>query len=410
MTRFSALILALCLILSLVSCAAQDQTAEPPAPTEGEGAQSAVPEADAGETDVPDTDTTEEEGTPEDKKEQGDDTPEETPPADGGSTPPAGGTPPTGGGSTPPASGGSTPSTGEGGDTEHEHSFVLKSTTLTDCTLEWTEYYVCSCLTTKTVRHWNASHKWGETKTVVEPTLQSEGKAERTCTVCKKTESITLPKKLPYFVGLTVKEKKLLHSTSVRGTDLLSAVYGENSAFQTGDVLVYEVQMSDGSANGFEILGSSGCTCTVDQTRITVKITGEFGAAGWSLKTTDRNGREKVISTDYRRVYRTEKALLTFDAYMEDIFKDYAYEKHSIEFTNGLTVEQGYTAPYRGTPEDPSLTQNHGDGGCDDWFVKADHENWVEYTLWLLDQYDKLGITEWTVTVHPTCVAIIAAK
>ncbi len=47
----------------------------------------------------------------------------------------------------------------------------------------------------KTIDIAAAGHKWGDWRTTKEATTTSEGKKERTCSVCKKTETQTIPKK-----------------------------------------------------------------------------------------------------------------------------------------------------------------------------------------------------------------------
>lgn len=109
-----------------------------------------------------------------------------------GSTKPSGGT----------SSGSSGVSTGSSGSTgsssstkpTHTHSYTSKTIKAT-CTSGGYTVHTCSCGISYTDSYTEATgHKWGSWTTVKKATTSSEGRKERTCSSCGKTESKTIAK------------------------------------------------------------------------------------------------------------------------------------------------------------------------------------------------------------------------
>lgn len=77
----------------------------------------------------------------------------------------------------------------------HVHSYTSKITTPATCGTTGVRTYICSCgdAYTETIAKTN-SHSWGSWVTIKQPTVNSEGYAERKCSVCGLTESKTLDK------------------------------------------------------------------------------------------------------------------------------------------------------------------------------------------------------------------------
>ncbi len=300
---------------------------------------------------------------------------------------------------------------GNGG--AHEHSFVMTDTTLTDCSVPWVEHYVCACGTMKTVNHMFSSHQWSEWETTKAPTFEKTGEAKRQCSVCKKTETQTLAKRAPYYVSHEIVSKTLPNAHYIGGVDLLSKLFGENNAFQTGDTIVYKINMSDGSANGFELLDTSGCTVTINGNMATVKITGDFSRAEWALKTTDKNGAEKTVLVSYDYILRFAGNIVDAHQVADDVFIDYARAKYGITRDQGITPEEGYTSSRTSSANDPSITGEHGNGyygTLDDCIFKDKDKKWVETVLWLIDEYNKIGIKAWELSSSNGFIGAVARK
>ena len=294
----------------------------------------------------------------------------------------------------------------------HEHDFVLTKTTLQDCDIPWTEYYSCTCGTVKTINHTFATHQWSEWKTTKEPTFEKTGVAARTCATCNKTETKTLDKKSPYYISHEVVSTSRPNAFYIDGVDMLTKMFGENNAFQTGDSIVYKINLSDGRSNGFKIIGTSGCTAAVSGNKVTVKITGEYSSAEWAFEVVDKNGNKQMVTERYKLVVQHSGKLDTINGIMEDLFVEYAKEKYGISGNSGLRPEDGYTS--NRTPDnDPSITGEHGSGyygTLDDFFWKADKTNWVKSVLELIGEYKKIGITEVDFTIKDSFFGAIATE
>lgn len=85
----------------------------------------------------------------------------------------------------------------------HSHSYSSKVTKPT-CTKQGYTTHTCSCGDSYTDSYTEATgHSWSEWKTVKKATTKAEGKKERTCTSCGKTETKSIAKKKPSSGGST---------------------------------------------------------------------------------------------------------------------------------------------------------------------------------------------------------------
>lgn len=76
----------------------------------------------------------------------------------------------------------------------HSHSYSSKTVKAT-CTSDGYTVHTCSCGDNYTDSYTNATgHKWSDWKTVKKATTSSEGKKQRTCSSCGKTESKSIAK------------------------------------------------------------------------------------------------------------------------------------------------------------------------------------------------------------------------
>ena len=76
----------------------------------------------------------------------------------------------------------------------HSHSYSSKTVKAT-CTSDGYTVHTCSCGASYTDNYTSATgHKWSEWKTVKKATTSSEGRKQRTCSSCGKTESKTIAK------------------------------------------------------------------------------------------------------------------------------------------------------------------------------------------------------------------------
>lgn len=89
----------------------------------------------------------------------------------------------------------SKPSSGSSSSTpSHSHSYSSKTVKAT-CTSDGYTVHTCSCGASYTDNYTSATgHKWSEWKTVKKATTSSEGRKQRTCSSCGKTESKTIAK------------------------------------------------------------------------------------------------------------------------------------------------------------------------------------------------------------------------
>lgn len=98
--------------------------------------------------------------------------------------------------SSKPSSGGSSSSSSSSSSStpSHSHSYSSKTVKAT-CTSDGYTVHTCSCGASYTDNYTSATgHKWSEWKTVKKATTSSEGKKQRTCSSCGKTESKTIAK------------------------------------------------------------------------------------------------------------------------------------------------------------------------------------------------------------------------
>lgn len=76
----------------------------------------------------------------------------------------------------------------------HSHSYSSKTVKAT-CTSDGYTVHTCSCGASYTDNYTSATgHRWSEWKTVKKATTSSEGRKQRTCSSCGKTESKTIAK------------------------------------------------------------------------------------------------------------------------------------------------------------------------------------------------------------------------
>lgn len=98
--------------------------------------------------------------------------------------------------SSKPSSGGSSSSLSSSSSStpSHSHSYSSKTVKAT-CTSDGYTVHTCSCGTSYTDNYTDATgHRWSDWKTVKKATTSSEGKKQRTCSSCGKTESKTIAK------------------------------------------------------------------------------------------------------------------------------------------------------------------------------------------------------------------------
>lgn len=101
-----------------------------------------------------------------------------------------------GSGSSSKPSGGSSSSSSSSSSSNpsHSHSYSSKTVKAT-CTSGGYTVHTCSCGASYTDSYTDATgHKWSDWKTVKKATTSSEGKKQRTCSSCGKTESKTIAK------------------------------------------------------------------------------------------------------------------------------------------------------------------------------------------------------------------------
>lgn len=98
--------------------------------------------------------------------------------------------------SSKPSSGGSSSSSSSSSSStpSHSHSYSSKTVKAT-CTSGGYTVHTCSCGASYTDNYTSATgHKWSDWKTVKKATTSSEGRKQRTCSSCGKTESKTIAK------------------------------------------------------------------------------------------------------------------------------------------------------------------------------------------------------------------------
>lgn len=98
--------------------------------------------------------------------------------------------------SSKPSSGGSSSSLSSSSSStpSHSHSYSSKTIKAT-CTSDGYTIHTCSCGASYTDNYTDATgHRWSDWKTVKKATTSSEGKKQRTCSSCGKTESKTIAK------------------------------------------------------------------------------------------------------------------------------------------------------------------------------------------------------------------------
>lgn len=96
--------------------------------------------------------------------------------------------------SSKPSGGSSSSSSSSSSKPSHSHSYSSKTVKAT-CTSGGYTVHTCSCGASYTDSYTDATgHRWSDWKTVKKATTSSEGKKQRTCSSCGKTESKTIAK------------------------------------------------------------------------------------------------------------------------------------------------------------------------------------------------------------------------
>lgn len=96
--------------------------------------------------------------------------------------------------SKPSGGSGSSSSSSSSSNPSHSHSYSSKTVKAT-CTSGGYTVHTCSCGASYTDSYTDATgHRWSDWKTVKKATTSSEGKKQRTCSSCGKTESKTIAK------------------------------------------------------------------------------------------------------------------------------------------------------------------------------------------------------------------------
>ena len=110
--------------------------------------------------------------------------------------------------------------------TSHTHSYTSKVTTAATCEKDGVKTFTCSCGDTYTESVKTTGHTWGEWKTVEAASISKEGKAQRTCSACSKTETKPLEKlALPFndfFNGGNALAVSCLNSGSMNAEGMLN--------------------------------------------------------------------------------------------------------------------------------------------------------------------------------------------
>lgn len=129
--------------------------------------------------------------------------------------------------SSKPSSGGSSSSSSSSSSStpSHSHSYSSKTIKAT-CTSGGYTVHTCSCGASYTDSYTDATgHRWSDWKTVKKATTSSEGRKQRTCSSCGKTESKTIAKVQGSFTSgghrITGARKAVY---SYRGMDSFSSV------------------------------------------------------------------------------------------------------------------------------------------------------------------------------------------
>lgn len=79
----------------------------------------------------------------------------------------------------------------------HTHKYNRKTTKKATCTNDGVNTFTCSCGKSYTEKIDKTGHKWSEWKTTKEPTTDTEGNSQRTCSTCQESENKTISKLPP---------------------------------------------------------------------------------------------------------------------------------------------------------------------------------------------------------------------
>jgi len=277
----------------------------------------------------------------------------------------------------------------------HTHSYSGKITKNATCSTGGTKTFSCSCGSSYTEAIPATGHKWGNWITTKEPTTSAEGNSQRKCSNCGATENKAIAKltptnTTPYYLGYEIVSVSRPNTCYIDGVDILSKIYGTNKAFQSGDTITYQINMSDGSSKGIEVVGAAGgCTYTVNGNRITIKFTSDEGYAEWCFGVVNKNGGKDYIKICYD-VLQYNGKLETSNEQMGRLIELYARVKYGMGNASGLPFAEMYTVI--NGPE-ASVTGNFGpEGTADDYFYKNTQSNWIKYAFYIIDQYNVKGL------------------
>lgn len=196
---------------------------------------------------------------------------------------------------------------------------------------------------------------------------------------CKRCGEVisTITTSVPYIVDVKFVSKHQPNSFEVDGVPVLDRLYGKNNAAQMGDTFVYEVIMSDGSSEGFEISRTDGCTATINGNRVEVYITGSHQLAFFSIKSkvADENGKYSSVSIRFNTVIMSEHGL----EYDDIQLREYAIRKGM----KWCTADDG---TMEWTPE-KEYEVTIGDRENGDWYSE---------TLAAIDSLAEMGCTKFS--------------
>lgn len=192
-------------------------------------------------------------------------------------------------------------------------------------------------------------------------------------------------------------EKKLADPYITKnGQDLLTRLYGNDHTIQVGDSVTWEIVLSSGSLDKWEIV-SFGGTYKLNGNKITVTADGSGDKLFVRVRLND-DYTIRYISNEYDVITDARGKITDSESAIEMELIRYTQRK-GMKIASGADI-WGYTwNPALGRcDENISITKNVDCG--DDYIIIVGNSDWVDKAIWLIDEYNKMGVIRVSLTVN----------
>lgn len=192
-------------------------------------------------------------------------------------------------------------------------------------------------------------------------------------------------------------EKKLANPYYTKnGQDLLTRLYGNDHTIQVGDSVTWEIILSSGSLDKWEIT-SYGGTHKLNGNKITVTANGSDEKLFVRVRLKD-DSTVRYVSKEYDVITDAHGKITNSESTIEMELIRYAQRKGMLH-TSGANI-WGYVWNPTLNKKDANLSLTHNVDCGDDYIVIVGNSDWVDEAIELIDKYDEIGVIRVSFTVN----------